>query len=128
MTWSRSTARAWNLPSGRGRTLQLGTCWWRVTSVRLGCVSLLTEGRSSTEEARAAFAEQVKALIETFGVDLIVIETMSDLYEIREAIKAAHEVGAQHAVPLPVIAASVTFTRDDRTLLGDDPMKVAREN
>src|SRR5690606_26028095 len=51
--------------------------------------------------------------------DLIVIETMSDLYEIQEAIKAAKEVCA-----LPVIA-SVTFTRDDRTLLGDDPVKVA---
>jgi homocysteine S-methyltransferase len=50
---------------------------------------------------------------------LIVIETMSDLYEIQEAIKAAKEVCV-----LPVIA-SVTFTRDDRTLLGDDPVKVA---
>jgi homocysteine S-methyltransferase len=51
---------------------------------------------------------------------LIVLETFSDLYEIREAIRAAKEV-----CDLPVIA-SVTFTRDDRTVLGDDPMKVAR--
>ena len=48
------------------------------------------------------------------------LETFSDLYEIREAIRAAKE-----ACDLPVIA-SVTFTRDDRTVLGDDPMKVAR--
>ncbi|MBI5352122.1 MAG: bifunctional homocysteine S-methyltransferase/methylenetetrahydrofolate reductase [Chloroflexi bacterium] len=88
-------------------------------------VRIAPYGRVKPEEARAAFAEQVKALAES-GVDLIVIETMSDLYEIREAIKAAHDVGAQHAVPLPVVA-SVTFTRDDRTLLGDDPMKVARK-
>ena len=53
-------------------------------------------------------------------MDLIVIETFSDLYEIREAIKAAKEV-----CDLPVVA-SVTFTRDDRTMLGDDPTKVAR--
>ena len=51
---------------------------------------------------------------------MIVIETFSDLYEIREAIKAAKE-----SCDLPVVA-SVTFTRDDRTVLGDDPTKVAR--
>jgi homocysteine S-methyltransferase len=76
-------------------------------------------GRVQPEQARAAFAEQITALAEA-GADLIVIETFSDLYEIREAIKAARE-----ACDLPVIA-SVTFTRDDRTVLGDDPMKVAR--
>ena len=81
-------------------------------------------GRVQPEEAREAFAEQIRALADA-GVDVIVIETFSDLYEIREAIKAAREVGATHASPLPIVA-SVTFTRDDRTLLGDEPMKVAR--
>jgi len=76
-------------------------------------------GRVQPEQARAAFAEQIKALAEA-GADLIVIETFSDLYEIREAIKAAKE-----SCDLPVVA-SVTFTRDDRTVLGDDPTKVAR--
>ena len=76
-------------------------------------------GRVQPEQARAAFAEQIGALTEA-GADLIVIETFSDLYEIREAIKAAKET-----CQLPIVA-SVTFTRDDRTLLGDDPMKVAR--
>ena len=76
-------------------------------------------GRVKPEEARAAFAEQIKALTEA-GVDLIVIETMSDLYEIQEAVKAARQSST-----LPIVA-SVTFTRDDRTLLGDDPTKVAR--
>jgi methionine synthase / methylenetetrahydrofolate reductase (NADH) len=76
-------------------------------------------GRVQPEEAREAFAEQIKALAEA-GVDLIVIETFSDLFEIREAIKAAKTM-----CNLPVVA-SVTFTRDDRTLLGDEPMKVAR--
>jgi homocysteine S-methyltransferase len=45
---------------------------------------------------------------------------MTDLYEVREAVRAARE-----ACDLPVVA-SVTFTRDDRTLLGDDPAKVAQ--
>jgi methionine synthase / methylenetetrahydrofolate reductase (NADH) len=76
-------------------------------------------GRVQPEQARAAFAEQIRALTDA-GADLIAIETFSDLYEIREAIQAAKET-----CQLPVVA-SVTFTRDDRTLLGDDPMKVAR--
>ena len=76
-------------------------------------------GRVKPEEARSAFAEQVQALAEA-GADLIVIETMSDLYEIQEAIKAAKSTSS-----LPVVA-TVTFTRDDVTLLGDDPTKVAR--
>jgi methionine synthase / methylenetetrahydrofolate reductase(NADPH) len=82
-------------------------------------VRIAPYGRVKLEEAREAFAEQIRALAEA-GADLIVIETMSDLYEVGEAIKAAKEV-----CTLPVVA-SVTFTRDDRTLLGDDPAKVAR--
>jgi homocysteine S-methyltransferase len=83
-------------------------------------VRIAPYGRVKPEEARSAFGEQIKALADA-GADLIVIETMSDLYEIQEAIKAAKETCV-----LPVIA-SVTFTRDDRTLLGDDPAKVARK-
>jgi len=82
-------------------------------------VRIAPYGRVKLEEARAAFAEQIKALADA-DADLIVIETMSDIYEIQEAIKAAKETCS-----LPVIA-SVTFTRDDRTLLGDSPTKVAR--
>ncbi|MCB9111455.1 MAG: bifunctional homocysteine S-methyltransferase/methylenetetrahydrofolate reductase [Anaerolineales bacterium] len=81
-------------------------------------VRIAPYGRVKLEEAREAFKEQIQSLADA-GVDLMVIETMSDLYEIQEAIKAAKEVAS-----LPVIA-SVTFTRDDRTLLGDDPVKVA---
>jgi methionine synthase / methylenetetrahydrofolate reductase(NADPH) len=81
-------------------------------------------GRVQPEEARAAFKEQASALVAA-GVDLIVIETMSDLYEIQEAIVGARYIAPQPIVPLPIVA-SVTFTRDDRTLLGDPPEKVAR--
>jgi len=77
-------------------------------------------GRVSREEARAAFQEQIQALSDA-GVDLLVIETMTDLYELQEAIAAARAV-----CDLPVVA-SMTFTRDDLTLLGDPPQKVARQ-
>ena len=82
-------------------------------------VRLAPFGRVQPEQARAAFAEQIAALNET-GVDLLILETFSDLYEIREAVTSAHEV-----CDLPVVA-SMTYTRDDRTLLGDAPAKVAQ--
>lgn len=84
-------------------------------------VRLAPFGRVQLDQARAAFAEQITGLAEG-GVDLLIIETMTDLYEVNEAIQAARQV-APH---LPIIA-SMTFTRDDRTLLGDDPARVARQ-
>lgn len=81
-------------------------------------VRIAPYGRVQLHEARAAFAEQILSFE---GVDLIVIETMTDLYEALEAIAAAKEVAPQ----TPVVT-TMTFTRDDRTLLGDDPGKVAR--
>jgi homocysteine S-methyltransferase len=87
-------------------------------------VRIAPYGRVQPHEARQAFAEQVKVLVDS-GVDLIVIETMTDVYETVEAVRAAREAGAQRTPPVPVVA-SMTFTRDDRTLLGDDPAKVAR--
>ncbi|RPI21693.1 MAG: bifunctional homocysteine S-methyltransferase/methylenetetrahydrofolate reductase, partial [Chloroflexota bacterium] len=76
-------------------------------------------GRVQPEQARQAFAEQITALVEA-GVDLIIIETFSDLYEIREAVTAARQVTG-----LPIVA-SMSFTRDDRTLLGDAPDQAAK--
>ncbi len=81
-------------------------------------VRLAPYGRVQLNEAREAFAEQIRALA---GVDLIVIETMTDVYETVEAIAAA-----KTALPETPVVATMTFTRDDRTLLGDDPAKVAR--
>ena len=83
-------------------------------------IRLAPFGRVKPEQAREAFAEQITALDQA-GVDLLIIETMSDLLEINEAIQAAHET-APH---LPVIA-SMTFTRDDLTVLGDNPTQVAK--
>ncbi len=80
-------------------------------------VRLAPFGRVKPAQAYAAFGEQIVALVEA-GVDLIVIETMSDLFEIAEAVRAAKDIGK-----VPVVA-TMTFTRDDRTLLGDSPARV----
>jgi len=82
-------------------------------------VRLAPFGRVQPEQARASFEEQMRGLVAA-KPDLIIIETMTDLYEVREAIQAARAV-----TDLPVVA-SMTFTRDDRTLLGDIPAKVAK--
>jgi len=82
-------------------------------------VRLAPFGRVQLEDARAAFAEQVNALCAA-NVDLIVIETVADLFEARAAVQAAKENCTK-----PVIV-SVTFTRDGRTILGDTPEKAAR--
>ncbi len=81
-------------------------------------VRLAPFGRVRPEEAFRAFREQAAALAEA-GADLFVVETHSDLYEVREAIRAIRDVRDR-----PIVA-SMTFTRDDRTLLGDPPRRVA---
>lgn len=69
------------------------------------------------EEAVAYFKEQAKGLLEG-GVDLFVIETMSDIQEARAALLAVKEL-----TDLPVMV-SVTFEKDGKTLTGTTP-KVA---
>jgi len=64
-------------------------------------------GSVSFAEAREIFREQAHALVDA-GVDLLILETFSDLSEIREAIFAAREVAGQDMV----IVAQVTI--DDR--------------
>ncbi len=83
-------------------------------------VRLAPFGRVKPAQAYAAFHEQISALVDS-GVDLILIETMSDLFEMAEAVRAATDIGR-----VPVVA-TMTFTRDDRTLLGDNPAKVGAE-
>jgi methionine synthase I (cobalamin-dependent)/5,10-methylenetetrahydrofolate reductase len=83
-------------------------------------VRLAPFGRVQPEQAREAFTEQIRGLLKG-EPDLLIIETMTDLYEVREAIQAAKSL-----TDLPVVA-SMTFTRDDRTVLGDTPSRVARK-
>jgi len=70
----------------------------------------LTEGA-----AVELFAEQVRALVEG-GVDLILIETFSDLSELRAAVRACREVAAE----LPV-AATMSFDTNLHTMMGVAP-------
>src|SRR5215217_7709106 len=75
-------------------------------------------GVVSSEAVRAAFHEQIEALLEG-GVDLLVLETIGSLDEMTEAVAAARE-----ACDLPIVA-SMTFAEDGRTIGGSSPEEVA---
>ena len=83
-------------------------------------VRLAPYGRVPKPEAQEAFAEQILGLVDG-GADLLILETHSDVAELEQAVLAARSV-----TDLPVIA-SLTFTRDDRTLLGESPEAAARK-
>ena len=69
----------------------------------------------SPDEARAIFAEQLAGLRDG-GIDLVLIETMSDLGEVEAAVAAAREV-----VPdLPVVA-TLSFDTNLRSMMGVRP-------
>jgi methionine synthase I (cobalamin-dependent) len=72
-------------------------------------------GTLSDEEAVEVFAEQAAALI-AGGVDLIWIETMSHLSEIRAAIQGVRQVSAG----IPIIA-TMTFDTRGHTMMGVSP-------
>lgn len=69
------------------------------------------------EEAVAVFAENMK-YAEELGADLILIETMSDIYEIKAAVLAAKENSS-----LPIFV-SCAFGSDGKLLTGADPLAV----
>ena len=80
-------------------------------------------GKTGLDEARAAFAEQIRGLVAGgpgVGVDLLVIETITALNEAEQAILAAREV-APH---LPIIA-MVTVDEDSNCLDGSSPETAA---
>jgi homocysteine S-methyltransferase len=83
-------------------------------------VRLEPYGPTSKEEAREVFQEQIAALVEG-GVDLLIIETFSDLEEIEQAILAARAV----APTVPVIA-QMTIGEEGRTPYGASPEDVVR--
>jgi methionine synthase / methylenetetrahydrofolate reductase(NADPH) len=99
---------------------------WLAGSVGPLGVRLAPLGRVRLAQAEAAFQEQIAALVypdlgELAGVDLLILETMSDLKEVAAAVSAARAVSSD----IPIVAL-LTFTRDDRTLLGDTPAETAR--
>ena len=72
-------------------------------------------GKTSFEEARQAFREQIEALAEG-GVDLLMMETFGYLEELHQAMLAAKDVGAN----LPLVV-QVTIDEDGNCLDGSDP-------
>jgi methionine synthase / methylenetetrahydrofolate reductase (NADH) len=77
-------------------------------------------GTVSEDHAFEAFQEQATGLIEG-GVDLILLETFSDLRELSHAIRAVRA----KAPDLPIVA-QMTFGDDGSTPLGAKPEHVAR--
>jgi homocysteine S-methyltransferase len=72
-------------------------------------------GKTSFQEARDSFREQMEALVEG-GVDLLILETFGYLEEIHQAMLAAKEVSRS----MPLVA-QVTIDEDGNCLDGSDP-------
>src|ERR1700686_2042836 len=72
-------------------------------------------GKTSFEEARTAFRQQVEALVEG-GVDLLMLETFGYLEELHQAVLACRGVN----VKIPIVA-QVTIDEDRHCLDGADP-------
>jgi len=72
-------------------------------------------GKTSFQEARDAFREQIEALAKS-GVDLLILETFGYLEEIHQAMLAARDA----APSLPIVA-QVTIDEDGNCLDGSDP-------
>lgn len=72
-------------------------------------------GKTSFQEARDAFREQIETLVEA-GVDLLILETFGYMEEIHQAMLAAKDV----TVSIPLVA-QVTIDEDGNCLDGSDP-------
>ncbi|HXW90474.1 MAG TPA: bifunctional homocysteine S-methyltransferase/methylenetetrahydrofolate reductase [Terriglobales bacterium] len=72
-------------------------------------------GRTSLDEARTAFRDQINALIEG-GVNLLILETFGYLEEIHQAMLAARDVD-----PTIPLVAQVTIDEDGNCLDGSTP-------
>jgi 5-methyltetrahydrofolate--homocysteine methyltransferase len=75
-------------------------------------------GTLTPEGAREAFAEQARGLADG-GVDLLVIETMSDLEEVEAAIQ-----GARQSTDLPLVC-TMTFQQKLHTVMGVNAAQAA---
>jgi len=74
-------------------------------------------GELCIDKARGVFAEQISYLVDS-GADAIIIETMSDLAEMKAALLAAQDFD------IPIIA-QMTYTENGSTLTGASPEVVA---
>jgi 5-methyltetrahydrofolate--homocysteine methyltransferase len=76
-------------------------------------------GTLAYEQAVAAFAQQAEALAQG-GVDAFLIETMSDLEELRAAVEGVRSVSDL------LVMASMSFDTKGRTMMGVKPEKAAK--
>ena len=76
-------------------------------------------GGIGASDARDTFREQAEALLEA-GVDVLILETISDLAEMREALS-----GVRSICTAPIIAC-MTFGEDGTVMGGEEPATVAR--
>jgi len=102
----------------RFKDKQPGKAWVSGSVGPLG-VRLEPLGKTGLDEARAAFAEQIRVLAKA-GVDMLSIETMPALNEAREALAAAREI----APDLPVLV-MVTVDDESTCLDGSSPAQAA---
>jgi 5-methyltetrahydrofolate--homocysteine methyltransferase len=72
-------------------------------------------GTLTPDAAQELFAEQLRGLV-AGGIDLVLIETLSDLAEVEAAVRAAQDV----APGLPVVA-TLSFDTKGRTMMGVTP-------
>ncbi len=72
-------------------------------------------GKTSRDEAREAFAQQIRVLVDA-GADLLILETFGYLGELHQAILAARDVDPN----IPVVA-QVTIDEDGNCLDGSSP-------
>jgi 5-methyltetrahydrofolate--homocysteine methyltransferase len=77
-------------------------------------------GTLEADEAQAVFEEQLRGLV-AGGVDLVLIETMSDLGEVEAAVRASRAVAPE----LPVMA-TLSFDTNGRTMMGVAPAAAVR--
>ncbi len=75
-------------------------------------------GPTALDEAREFFREQATALRDA-GVDLFIIETMSNIAETEQAIAAIHDICS-----IPIVA-QMTIGNDCRTVFGDTATTIA---
>jgi homocysteine S-methyltransferase len=97
---------------------QAGEAWVAGSVGPLG-VRLEPLGKTGLDEARTAFSEQIRILVEG-GVDLLIVETMPALNEARVALEAARAV----APNLPVLV-MVTVDDENNCLDGSSPQQAA---
>ncbi|WP_368488404.1 homocysteine S-methyltransferase family protein [Clostridium sp. BJN0013] len=87
----------------------------KLVALDIGPIGKIMEptGNLSFESAYKLFKNQI-IIGEKFGADVVLIETMTDLYEAKAAILAAKENSS-----LPIFC-TMTFQEDGRTLMGTD--------